>query len=513
MRPYARTVRRLLGALALAAAFALPPGARAALPAASFVPSSQDETAALLLLRETVTLLEESYVTLPDMRKAYAEGLAALGRAAGKGRVEVARTDPRTFRLRAGGEEMEARIESGTRASLAGFERAYRFVLAHASPGDGGLELMYEALGAVVSALDSYSAFMRPERFRALQEETSGRYGGIGLTISQKDGKLIVVSPLEDTPASRAGIEPGDEIAVVDGEPVAGRPLAAAVRRMRGPPGSEVRLGVLRAGWSAPREFALTRALIHIKSVKARLFEGGWGYVRLSAFHEETSQELQRVLARLRAAGAKGLVLDLRNNPGGLLIQAVRSAEQFLPEGSMVVFTRGRHRAQAMHFRTHADGRWLRQPMVVLINRGSASASEIVAGALQDLDRALVIGRTTFGKGSVQTILPISHGAGIRLTTAKYYTPLGREIERKGVPPDLEVADRPAGPPRGAPAAPSPAWPEPRPAAGDDLSLDTALEVLREVGGGGDMESLRLAALRVRARRTEGVPQADVPAR
>ncbi|OGL65902.1 MAG: hypothetical protein A3J27_02880 [Candidatus Tectomicrobia bacterium RIFCSPLOWO2_12_FULL_69_37] len=513
MRPYLRMIRRRLGALALAAAFVLPPASWAALPAASFVASSPDEAAALLLLRETVTLLEESYVALPDMRKAYAEGLSALGRAAGEGRVTVERADPRTFRLRADGDQVEVRIEGGTRASLEGFERAYRFALAHAAPGSKGLEVMYEALGSMISAMDAYSAFMRPERFRALQEETSGRYGGIGLTISQRDGKLVVVSPLEDTPASRAGIEPGDEITAVDGEPVAGRPLAAAVRRMRGPPGSEVRLGILRAGWAAPREFALTRALIHILSVRARLYEGGWGYVRLSAFHEETSPNLERALSRLRAAGAKGLVLDLRNNPGGLLVQAVRSAEQFLPEGSMVVFTRGRHRAQAMHFRTHANGHWIRQPMVILVNRGSASAAEIVAGALQDLDRALVVGRATFGKGSVQTILPISHGAGIRLTTAKYYTPLGREIDHKGVLPDLEAAEPRPGASRGAPAAPGPAWPEPLPAPGGDPALDAALDVLREAGPRGDMAALRLAALRVRARRVEGVPQADVPSR
>ncbi|MBI3128554.1 MAG: S41 family peptidase [Candidatus Tectomicrobia bacterium] len=511
MRPYSRILPRLLGALALAAAFVLPPAAPAASPAppAASAPG-RNESAALLLLRETVTLLEESYVTLPDMRKAYGEGLAALGRAAGKDKVEVTSTGPRSFRLRSDGEQIEARIEGSSRASLQEFEQAYRFALGHASGDKREMEIMYEALGAMVTALDPYSSFMPPERFRALQEETSGRYGGIGLTISQKDGKLIVVSPLEDSPASKAGIEAGDEIVSVDGEPVDGRPLPAAVRRMRGPPATEVRLGILRKGWSEPRVFTLTRALVHIQSVKARFFEGGWGYIRLSAFHEETSQELERVLSRLRRVGAKGLILDLRNNPGGLLVQSVRSAEHFLPEGSMVVFTRGRHRGQAMHFRTHADGLWTRQPMVVLINKGSASASEIVAGALQDLDRAYVVGATTFGKGSVQTILPLSHGAGIRLTTAKYYTPLGREIDQKGVSPDLEVAEQAGAPPRVPPKA---SWPEPVPARGEDPALDAGLEILREAGPRADMEALRLAALRVRARRTEGVRQADVPAR
>ena len=511
MRPHIRLIRRLLGALALTAAFALSAAAQPVSPAPSAgIAAARDEAAALLLLRETVTLLEESYVSLPDMRKAYGEGLTAMGRAAGKDRIEISSSGPRSFRLRSDGEEIETQIEGSSRGSLQRFEQAYRFTLNHSAGGKREMEIMYEALGAMVASLDPYSSFMPPERFRALQEETSGRYGGIGLTISQKDGKLIVVSPLEDSPASRAGIEPGDEIVSVDGEPLNGRSLPAAVRRMRGPPASEVRLGILREGWPAPRIFTLTRALVHIRSVKARLFEGGWGYVRLSAFHEETSQELERVLTRLRKSGAKGLILDLRNNPGGLLVQAVRAAEQFLPEGSMVVFTRGRHRGQAMHFRTHSDGRWTRQPMVVLTNRGSASASEIVAGALQDLDRALVIGAATFGKGSVQTILPLSHGAGIRLTTAKYYTPLGREIDQKGVSPDLEVADRAAVPPRIASAAP---WPEPLPAPGEDLSLDAGLEILREAGSGADMEALRLAALRVRARRMEGVRQADVPAR
>ncbi|MEK6710184.1 MAG: S41 family peptidase, partial [Nitrospinota bacterium] len=489
---------RRLGALALAAAFIFfSPSPAGVVRAAEAPPSSSlGDAAALLLLRETVTLLGESYVSLPDMRKAYAEGLTALGRAAGKDRVEVTRTDPRTFRLSAGKESVEVRLEGGAGPSLEGVERAYRFVLAHAAAGKPGIEIMYEALASMTSSLDPYSAFMRPERFRALQEETSGRYGGVGLTVSQRDGKLVVIAPLEGSPAFRAGIEAGDEIVSVEGEPVAGRPLSEAVRRMRGPAGTGVRVGIFRAGWTAPREFVLTRAIVHIRSVRARLFEGGWGYIRLSAFHEDTSRELDRALARFRDSKTKGLILDLRNNPGGLLVQSVRAAERFLPEGSMVVFTRGRHRAQTMHFRTHSDGPWLRRPLVVLINKGSASAAEIVAGAFQDLDRALVIGQTTFGKGSVQTILPLSHGAGIRLTTARYYTPLGREIDHKGVPPDLEVAEPGAQAARPAPMPESPEWPEPLPAEGVDVYLDTALQIFRDAGGEGDMEALRLAALR-----------------
>jgi len=488
--------------------------------AALLPPPTPSQARALLILRETVTLLEESYAAFPDLRKAYAEGLYAMQRAIGKGRLEVIRKSPRRFALRAGGEEAEFRLEGGAREGLEAFERAYRFAMAHAAPEKEGrdLEVMYEALGAIASSLDPFSAFLPPDRFRALQAETSGRYGGIGITISSREGKLLVVSPIEDSPAFEAGIMAGDEIVAVNGEPIRGLPLAQTVRRMRGPPGTEVRLTIWRGGWEAPRDFTLVRALIHIRSVRTRIFEGGLGYLRVGAFHQETTRELDRGLERLAEAGVRGLVIDLRNNPGGLLLQAVRVAERFLPEGSMVVFTRGRHRGQTLHFRTRANGAWAGRPLVVLINRGSASASEIVAGAFQDLDRALLIGRTTFGKGSVQTILPVSHGAGVRLTTAKYYTPLGREIHHRGIHPDVEMEDGPrppAAPPRkpdarGDPLAPS-ARVEPLSDARGDPPLEAALQILRETDGPG-LEALRLAALRVGARRMEGIPKADVPA-
>ncbi len=376
---------------------------------------------------------------------------------------------------------------------------------------------MYAALTALLSSLDPFSTFLSPDVYREMQVETTGRYGGLGITITTRDKKITIVSPIEDTPAYEVGLKPGDVIAGVNGEPTQGWSLSKAVRKMRGPPGTAVRLDIERSGWPKAKEFIVMRAIVQIRSVKSRVMDGNIGYIRLTAFHERTSDELDDALSRLRRSGVGAMVLDLRNNPGGLLRQSVRVAERFLPDNSMVVFTRGRHRSQTMYFRTDGNGEWARKPLIVLVNRGSASASEIVAGAMRDLDRALLVGRKTFGKGSVQTIIPISGGAGIRITTAKYYTPLGIEIHGKGILPDIEAGPalrKEKGGGSKAAKKKSPPPPLPKrindPAFGeDDEALQLALRTLRKTKSP-VVEVLRLTADRVRSRmsrRTKGIAQ------
>ncbi|MDP7384626.1 MAG: S41 family peptidase, partial [Nitrospinota bacterium] len=317
--------------------------------------------------------------------------------------------------------------------------------------------------------------------------------------------KLVVVSPMESAPAAKAGILAGDEIVAVDGFRIFGLPLRDSVKRMRGPANTKVRLLIDRNGWAESREFTLTRELIMLKSVRSKRIEGGVAYLQVTSFQQRTAREMNRHLARFDREALRGIILDLRNNPGGLLRQSVRVAEQFLPEGSLVVFARGRHRNQFIHFSTQAHGAWHNVPLIVLVNRGSASAAEIVAGALQDLDRALILGETTFGKGSVQTIIQLSGGAGVRLTTSKYYTPNGREIHNKGVRPEVELKN---------PARPGPAPARrgnPIPKTGEaDPQLEVAIRALKE-SYGGTLEDLRLAAIRHRAPYLKGVPKAKAP--
>ncbi len=486
---------------------------------------TENQRAALSLLRETVALVEENYFSAPDMKVVYGAGLRGMQEALGKDRLDLTRRDARHFTLRAGEKELEVFFGSGEMDSLASMEEAYRFALANLKPRDeedGELNVMFGVLRNMMNSLDSFSSFLPPAVYREMQVETSGRYGGLGVTITTRDKKIFIVSPFEDSPADKAGLKAGDEIVAVEGEPVAGKSLSGAVKQMRGAPGTPVRVSILREGWAGPREFVLVRAIVRIKSVKAKVLDDNIGYLRLTAFHERTTDELDKAMGRLIDAGVRGLVLDLRNNPGGLLHQSVRVAERFLPNRSMVVFTRGRHRSQTMYFRTHVNGLWVKKPLVVLVNRGSASASEIVAGALQDLDRALIIGDQTYGKGSVQTIIPLTEGAGVRITTAKYYTPLGVEIHGKGIRVDVEVKDSssPAGADTKKPDAPGesrlkkrPALPRGIPSRESDLALKIAIETLKKTKSSA-VEVLRYNASQAKAQLMpvqKGVSQARIP--
>ena len=312
-------------------------------------------------------------------------------------------------------------------------------------------ELLENAIRGMLAGLDPHSAYLDSEEFRDITIATSGQFGGLGIEVQMHNGWVRVVAPIDDTPAARAGIEPGDYIIKIDETPVKGMTLSDAVKQMRGKPGSKLKISVVREGEAAPFDLTLERAIINVSSVRSRFLEPGIGYVRVSTFSSTTGDSLKEEVNKLAKQASddkqslKGLVLDLRNNPGGLLNQAIAVSDAFLEEGE-IVSTRGRDAADGD--RTNATPGDLAEgkPIVVLINGGSASASEIVAGALQDHRRAIVVGTKSFGKGSVQTIMPLRGEGAMRLTTARYYTPSGRSIQALGVSPDIIVAQPPAQP-------------------------------------------------------------------
>jgi carboxyl-terminal processing protease len=308
-------------------------------------------------------------------------------------------------------------------------------------PDDG--KLLASAINGVLSTLDPHSSYMDEKSYRDMRAETSGQFGGLGMQVNMEDGLLKVVSPIDDTPAAKAGILSGDVITEVDGAPIKGLTLSQAVEKMRGAPGTEVRLEIMRKDQAAPLNLTLTRQIIKVSSVRQQDEGGDVGYVRLTQFNSHVSDELKQAVEALAAKippdQLKGYILDLRNNPGGLLDEAVRVAGAFLTSGE-IVSIRGRD-PDHIHRFTAVPGDLIDgKPLIVLINGGSASASEVVAGALQDQKRATIIGSRTFGKASVQTIIPLGQGNGaLRLTTARYYTPSGRSIQAQGIAPDVEV--------------------------------------------------------------------------
>ncbi|OGU14367.1 MAG: peptidase S41 [Geobacteraceae bacterium GWC2_53_11] len=303
-------------------------------------------------------------------------------------------------------------------------------------------KLIYGAINGMLSSLDPHSSFMPPDTYKEMKIDTKGAFGGLGIEISIKDGVLTVISPIEDTPAFKAGIKAGDMILKIDDKFTKDLNINDAVKRMRGIKGTKVILTIMREGFDKPKEFPLVRDIIQVKSVRFSLMDGGYGYVRIAQFQEKTDEDLTKALKALKEENKgelKGLVLDMRNDPGGLLEQAFKVADHFVPEGQMVVYTEGREKDSKMQFTAKKGGKEPNYPIVVVINGGSASASEIVAGALQDHKRAIILGTQSFGKGSVQTIIPLSDDSGLRLTTARYYTPKGRSIQAKGITPDITV--------------------------------------------------------------------------
>src|SRR5438132_636316 len=343
-------------------------------------------------------------------------------------------------------------------------------------------DLVYGAIRGMLMTLDPHSAFMPPDVYKEVQVETKGEFGGVGIQIGIKDNRLTVIAPIDGTPADRAGIKAGDFIIKVNEESTKDMTLVDAVQKMRGPKGTKVTLTIQREGAAEPMAFVLTREIIKIESVRSKMLDGNIGYIRVTQFQDQTARDVSAALRKLREQKMQSLILDLRNNPGGLLTSAVEVSEQFVGQNRLIVYIKtreGRKDDYVSHNKEQPDD----YPIIVLANEGSASASEIVAGALQDWGRAVVEGVQTFGKGSVQTILPLGDGSGLRLTTAKYYTPKNRSIHGIGIAPDILVKGKPSAVPpirerdldktlreqgkEGAPEPPAETPPAPKPESKD----------------------------------------------
>ncbi len=299
-------------------------------------------------------------------------------------------------------------------------------------------DLVYSAIKGMLNSLDPHSAFMTPEMYKQMQVDTKGEFGGLGIQIGIKDGMLTVIAPLEDTPAFRAGIKAGDKILKINNELTKDMSLHDAVSKMRGVPSTSVNITIIREGWKETKDFTIVREIIKIKSVKSKLLEDGIGYIKVIQFQEQTASDLSKALKNLTQQNMNSLIMDLRNNPGGLLNSAVDVTSFFLPSDKLVVYIEDRDGKKIEYYSNEGESD-KELPMIALVNEGSASASEIVAGALKDWHRAVVIGTQTFGKGSVQSVVPLSDGSAIRLTTAMYYTPQGISIQTTGIVPDIVV--------------------------------------------------------------------------
>lgn len=301
-------------------------------------------------------------------------------------------------------------------------------------------DLIYGAMKGMLSSLDPYSEFLSPQEYSDLKADTEGRFGGVGMEITLKDGLVTVVSPIEDTPAWNAGIKAGDRIVKINEQIIKDYTLSDAVRLLRGEPGTEIKITIWRQEEKAMLDFKITRAMINIQDIKdTRIIDSNIGYIRLVEFSEKTPDDLSVALDSLLEQKMKALILDIRYNPGGLLDVAAKVTEKFLDENKIIVTTKGKGNLQNLEFRSKKASKYKDLPTVVLINEGSASGSEIVAGALQDHRRAIIIGEKTFGKGSVQTVIPLSDGSAIKLTTSKYFTPKGASIHGIGIKPDIEI--------------------------------------------------------------------------
>jgi len=364
--------------------------------------------------------------------------LILIGAAAGAALTLVA-TQPRLLLI--GSSARAAAADTYRQLNLFGdiFERVRADYVE--KPDDS--KLVESAINGMLNGLDPHSSYMDPKNFRDMQVQTRGEFGGLGIEVTMEDGVVKVVAPIDDTPAAKAGIRAGDLITQLDDDAVQGLTLNQAVEKMRGPVGTKIRLKVMRKGAEKPLEVTIERAVIRVRSVRSRMEGEDVGYIRVTQFNEQTTDGLKKAISDIATQTPgdklKGFVVDLRNNPGGLLDQAISVSDAFLERGE-IVSTRGRNAEETQRFNARAGDLTKGKPVIVLINGGSASASEIVAGALQDHKRATLVGTRSFGKGSVQTIIPLGGGNGaLRLTTARYFTPSGRSIQAKGISPDIEV--------------------------------------------------------------------------
>ena len=331
-------------------------------------------------------------------------------------------------------------LDKGTYKEIKLFNEVFDMVKKNYVDEVDSATLIQGAINGMMRSLDPHSSFMTPDLYKELEVETQGQFGGIGIEITILKEVLTVVSPIEDTPAFNAGVKSGDQIIKIDGKSTKDITIMEAVKKLRGAKDTKVTITIMRENMSKPKDIVLTRTIIQIKSVKSKIFEDNIGYIRIASFHERTADDLRKALREIseKLQPMKGLVLDLRNDPGGLLIQAIEVSDMFLKSG-IIVSTRGRTKNMETKAMARNNGDEITCPMVVLVNEGTASAAEIVAGALQDNGRALIIGTQTFGKASVQTVIALEDGSALKLTTARYYTPKGRSIQAEGIKPDIVV--------------------------------------------------------------------------
>ncbi len=333
--------------------------------------------------------------------------------------------------------------EEATYEGLSNFTRVLDLIERNYVDNVDSEKLAISAIEGMLKTLDPYSAYLTPERYKELEIGTSGEFGGVGIEISVENDLLTVITPIEGSPAAKAGIKPGDLIIAIDGKSTQGLSVDEAVKSLRGPKGSAVKITIQSQGDKNPREVVLVRDIIYVKSVNSKLLDGRIGYIKLSQFQEKTSEELVKAIEELESGNRgelNGIILDLRNNPGGLLTQAVEVADEFIDEG-LIVRVKGRVEDQSTEYYATKKDNTPGYPIIILVNKGSASASEVVAEALQDKKRAIILGTKTFGKGSVQSIIKLEDGSGLKLTTAKFYAPSGRSINQVGVIPDVIVED------------------------------------------------------------------------
>ena len=393
----------------------------------------------LQVVQEAMVQVLNNYVLAVDPVRLAVGTIEGMSSAVGGERV-IAERRGDAVELRAGDASLVLPLAADGKINRESLAAAYRFIRKNA-PAIRSQELVYAAIDGMLAQLDPHSSFMPPEVYKEMQVETQGSFGGVGIQVAVKDRQLTVVMPIAGTPAERAGLQPGDRIVKIDGKPVPEMTLTDAVNRLRGPAGGKVTLTILRQDSPGPFQVTLTREIIALRPIKSVELEHAIGYVKIDGFSEQSGHDVQQAVRGLSHKGVQGLILDLRGNRGGLFNESVRVAELFLNAGQPIVSTVARAKNQSAEFKTTQPGSLLKVPMVVLVDGGSASASEIVAGALQDLKRALIVGSKTYGKGSVQTIIPLSDGSALRLTTAKYLTPLRRSIDGEGIHPDLVVRD------------------------------------------------------------------------
>ncbi len=402
--------------------------------------TGEESARELQLDQEVMGQVLNNYVLAIDPVRLAVGAIEGMSSAAGGGRITAERQGD-TVTMQAGNESVVLPLTRDEKINHERLAVAYRFIRKNA-PNVPTQELAYGAIDGMLAQLDPHSSFMPPEVYREMQLETQGNFGGVGIQVAVKDRQLTVVTPIVGTPADRAGLQPGDRIAKIDGAPVQEMTLMEAVKRLRGPAGSNVTLTILRQDSPGPFQVALTREIIALKPIKSIELEHAVAYVKINGFSEQSGRDVQQAVRGLSHKRMQGLILDLRGNHGGLFNESIRVAELFLNTGQPIVSTVARAKNQSAEYKSTHSGPLLKVPVVVLVDGGSASASEIVAGALQDLKRALIVGRKTYGKGSVQTIIPLSDGSALRLTTAKYLTPLRRSIDGEGIHPDLVVRNQ-----------------------------------------------------------------------